>query len=340
MAIYDEAGAMTRERWNRIEAELKGGAGGLDREGMAPGLVYCALTELLTDGLLRPGEGLPQTGFISYRELSFERDASGKLKSCTVMIAPIKRRGKNVFDSTKKPTLIKANRVGSLRTAELLDILNTVPPCRAGEEKTTPAIRFPVERMEGLNWSQSKSLSNPTMRKVTASYYVKCKAAGVHDSDLVKPHSFRIAGATLLFAMGVTAEEIKTMGRWFSDCYRLYTRLTKERLVELSTKVGEATTTQFANGPRGFFGTVLDAEPVEKAGEAAETGESAVVASEEDGEISELSEGSGSGSMPDDELERRCGTTPRDTGGSSVPIEDLFEGPTSDNDFSPHGRGR
>ena len=197
--------------------------------------------------------------------------------------------------------------------------------------------------MEGLNRSQSKSLSNLTMRKVMAWYYAKYKAAGVQDYDLVKPHSFRIAGATLLFAMGVTAEEIKTMGRWFSGCYRLYTRLTKERLLELSTKMGDATTTQFANGARGFFGTVLDVEPVEKAGEdpAAETGESTDEASEGEGEFSELSEGSGSGSMPDGEFERRCGTTPRDnTGGSSVPIEDLFEGPDSDDDFSPHGRGR
>ena len=86
------------------------------------------------------------------------------------MITSIKRRGKNVGDSTKKPILLKANCGGSLRTAELLDILNTVAPCRVGEEKTTPAIRFPVERMEGLNRSQSKSLSNPTMRKAMAWY--------------------------------------------------------------------------------------------------------------------------------------------------------------------------
>ena len=110
MAIYDEAGAMARERWNRIEAELKGGAGGFDRERMAD-LVYCTLTELMTDGLLRPSEGLPQTGFISQNDVSFERDASGKLKSCNAMITPIKWRGRNVGDLTKKPIMIKARRL-------------------------------------------------------------------------------------------------------------------------------------------------------------------------------------------------------------------------------------
>lgn len=73
------------------------------------------------------------------------------------------------------------------------------------------------------------------------------------------------------------------MGRWCSDCYRLCTRLTKERLSELSEKMGEATTTQFVNGSRGFFGTVLDVEPVEKASEgpAAETDESAYLGMEQ-----------------------------------------------------------
>ena len=87
-----------------------------------------------------------------------------------------------------------------MRTAELLDILNTMAPCRADKEKTTPVIRFPVERMEGPNRRQSKSLSNPTVWTVMYWYYAKCKAAGVQDHDHVKPHSFRIDGATLLFA--------------------------------------------------------------------------------------------------------------------------------------------
>ena len=67
----------------------------------------------------------------------------------------------------------------------------------------------------------------------------------------------------MLFRMGVTAEEIKTMGRWFSDVYRIYCRLSKERLLELSEKMGSARATQFVNGARGFFDTLLEVEPVE-----------------------------------------------------------------------------
>ena len=141
--------------------------------------------------------------------------------------------------------------------------------------------------------------------------------------------------------MGVVAEEIKTMEHWFSDCYRSYTRLTKERLLELSTKMGNATTTQFANESRGWFGTLLDVEPVEKAsGPAAEAGESTDGASARDDECSELSEDSGSDGMSDDEFERRCGTVPRNTGEPPVPIGNLFEGSESDDDFSSHGHRR
>ena len=37
-------------------------------------------------------------------------------------------------------------------------------------------------------------------------------------------HSYRIGGATALFAAGADPMVIRTMGRWSSDCYRLYVR--------------------------------------------------------------------------------------------------------------------
>ena len=67
------------------------------------------------------------------------------------MITPIKQRGKYVENIQKKPVVIKADRGGMLRTAELLGILFHVAPCAEGSEETTPAIRFPVEKINGLN---------------------------------------------------------------------------------------------------------------------------------------------------------------------------------------------
>jgi site-specific recombinase XerD len=42
----------------------------------------------------------------------------------------------------------------------------------------------------------------------------------------ITPHSFRVGGATHLFAAGVSEDLIKLWGRWKSDAYKVYMRLT------------------------------------------------------------------------------------------------------------------
>ena len=241
----------------------RGAGGGFDRD-LVEDLVYSTLTELMTDSLLRPGEGVPNKGgFISQSDISFKRGAGGRLESATVMITPIKRRGEHVGDKSKKPIVIAAHRGGALRTAELLDILSMVAPCAPGTEATTPAIRFPVSRIEGLNRREAKAMANLTMAKMMEWYHKKCAASGrVPNHDQVKPHSFRIAGATLLFTAGVTVDEIKTMGRWASGVYRIYCRLSKERLLDLSKRMSNASSAQFLNGTGGFM-ELLEVKPVE-----------------------------------------------------------------------------
>ena len=212
---------------------------------------------------------MPKSGFISQSDVTFDRDENGKLISATVMILPIKRSGRHVGDSTKRPVVIKAHRGGALRSAELLEILSMIAPCRPGDESTTPALRFPVAKTAGLNRRDQKSLANLALRKVMNWYHDKCAAAGVQHHEKVMPHSFRIGGATALFAAGVTAEEIKTMGRWCSDVYRIYCRLSKERLLRLSHRMSNSRSTQFLNGADGFFNvgahvTAPDIEEVEQ----------------------------------------------------------------------------
>ena len=52
------------------------------------------------------------------------------------------------------------------------------------------------------------------------------------------------------------------MGRWASDVYRIYCRLSKERLLDLSKRMGHASSTQFLNGADGFM-ELLEVEPVD-----------------------------------------------------------------------------
>ena len=247
-----------------------------------------------------------------------------------MIITPIKQRGKHVENIQKKPVVIKADRGGMLRTAELLGILFHVTPCAEGVEETTPAIRFPVEKINGLNRTQKKSLGNITLKKVMDWYHAKCEAAGVpHHKKLFMPHSFRISGAIMLFRMGVTEEEIKTMGQWASDCYRIYCRLSKGRLLELSQKLGSSQSSQFVNGSRGFLDTLMQFEPVEKrppddgsgGAVAAANGSEPISAESESGAESEESD-----CMSDDEFGKLCGAAaPTPPGVEMEPtLESLF----------------
>ena len=159
--------------------------------------------------------------------------------------------------------------------------------------------------------------------------------ADAANHEHVKAHSFRIAGATLLFKAGVTAEEIKTMGRWASDVYQIYCRLSKERLLELSEKMANAESTQFINGSIGFFDSVLDFEPVEVVqapvvGDGQTAAENASEATEEhEASGSERGESADSDSMSDNEMLEAIASYKRPATDS---IEALFE--VSDGDDS------
>lgn len=60
-------------------------------------------------------------------------------------------------------------------------------------------------------------------------------------------HSFRIGGATALFASGADETVIRTMGRWSSDIHRLYVRACFERCVEWTRMAGSVSVHDLAH---------------------------------------------------------------------------------------------
>jgi hypothetical protein len=53
-------------------------------------------------------------------------------------------------------------------------------------------------------------------------------------------HSLRIGGATALFAAGASETVIRTMGRWSSDCFRIYVRACVGQCADWSRRAGSA----------------------------------------------------------------------------------------------------
>ena len=116
--------------------------------------------------------------------------------------------------------------------AEVKNLLQ-VDPTPNGEADETPLFRDPATNMP-LTYSHMQALIKQMMHAIG------------EDSDEFGTHSLRIGGATALFAQGATPMVIRTMGRWSSDCYRLYVRACFEASVAWTRKAGSTKFTDLA----------------------------------------------------------------------------------------------
>ena len=70
------------------------------------------------------------------------------------------------------------------------------------------------------------------------------------DSRHFGAHSLRIGGATAAFAAGIEPSAIRIAGRWSSDVYEIYVRLSKQGAARLGSTIGS---TAFEDLERGAF---------------------------------------------------------------------------------------
>ena len=108
-----------------------------------------------------------------------------------------------------------------------------VDPHRAEMAATTPLFRDP-----GTN----KPLSYEFVLGITK----RLMAAVGEDPSQFGTHSYRIGGATALFAAGANETVIRTMGRWSSDLHRLYVRACFEQCVDWTRMAGSAQVSDLA----------------------------------------------------------------------------------------------
>ena len=127
------------------------------------------------------------------------------------------RRGKTV------PLVIGGGGEFVDACAEVRRMLS-LDPTPVGEDKSTPMFRK----------SDGSAFTTDDIRNIVRQIVV---ALGL-DPDMYGAHSLRIGGATALFAAGADPMVIRTMGRWSSDCYRLYVRACFEQTIAWTRCLG------------------------------------------------------------------------------------------------------
>ena len=241
---------------NRLPAMLKGlrrihgEAGRAVRRGFAPqdlrkAMDLCldpnnidhanirAALSLAFQGLLRGAEFCSEKKFsaktdmarIDFRSLTTER--------LVVMMRPCK----NMHHLTGKtvPLIIGA---GGVLIDAVKEVANLVRVDSVDKDKapTTPMFRY--TKPDG-------SRAPLTVERVR--YWAKALATSVGmDPNQFGAHSFRIGGATALFAAGADPTVIRTMGRWSSDCYRLYVRACFSKTIEWTRICGSSVVSDVA----------------------------------------------------------------------------------------------
>ena len=121
-------------------------------------------------------------------------------------MTPIKQQGRKVGTIEKVPIVIKAHRDGFLRTAELLHILMAM--------KTREGRAIPKETLLFEQWPHYQRSKRVTQGWLMHWYHQRAEEARIPHHRLIKPHSFRIGGATAIMAAGHSQQTIKNMGRW------------------------------------------------------------------------------------------------------------------------------
>ena len=192
-----------------------------------------AALSLALQGLLRSAEYACDSGvrFNPAKHLTRADIVECTPERLVVMMLPCK----NMRHLTGKTCPLVIGSGGELvdAVAEVRNMLavDPVSPLAAG---TTPLFRDPATN-EPLRTNRVRDLVRDVMR-----------ASGESDPSHFGTHSLRIGGATALFAAGADPTVIRTMGRWSSDCYRLYVRACFESTLKWSRLAGSTQVSDLA----------------------------------------------------------------------------------------------
>jgi len=199
-----------------------------------------AALALALQGLLRGAEFAVDEG----KRVDFDQQLTrADVRVCTEnQLVVMMRPCKNMRQLSGKTVPLAIGAGGTFIDAvwEMNNLLRVDPvpeTCKA----TTPMFRDPVSN-DALRTGALRQLTRKLMLSIG------------EDPVQFGLHSYRIGGATALFAAGATPLTIRMMGRWSSDCYRLYVRACYQQTLSWTAKCGSTEVHDLA----GEFGQEAD----------------------------------------------------------------------------------
>ena len=208
-------------------------------------LKYIIASAVMTASLMRISEAAPALAdqyLITRADVKFYWREDGKLDKVGIMMKPLKKKG----NPPKVEVVLASSNTGNIRAAFLVWLIFFLDPVPESEESKTPLFR-------NWSWEEKKPGAVLSQSQFQSWYSSKMEKSGIAHWRHYSLHSFRIGGATILLAAGVSALQIAAMGRWDSTTYEIYTRPTREQMLQASSAMDSVDATTFEDADDEFF---------------------------------------------------------------------------------------
>ena len=209
---------------------------------------FCALMRG-AEFALQPGEEWDPELHLARSDLSFFFDKEGR-RCVALMMRPCKN-GQHLRGKTVRLVLVGGATL--IDPVEALWQLVNGDPVPEAERERTPLFRRRAGagvRPAPLTVAQVRDMVKALMLDMG------------EDPKLYGAHSLRIGGATAALAAGVSPAVIRLCGRWNSDIWEIYARISREATANVTSLIGS---TPFHDLERGFHADELEMLPDELA---------------------------------------------------------------------------
>ncbi|KNF02809.1 hypothetical protein PSTG_04094 [Puccinia striiformis f. sp. tritici PST-78] len=126
----------------------------------------------------------------------------------------------------------KTSAPGEIQTIYLRSLKNMLCPVQAVRRRLAEA-----KNRETSLFGYNSPTNNSRVHITKDTYRSLLKTITQVDVQIgMTGHSFRVGGASLRFALGVPVPEICQLGRWTSDCYKLYLREYSPQEVDIAKR--------------------------------------------------------------------------------------------------------